>query len=415
MRRIAIVGLGVTGKSVLHHFRHRTRELIACDTRSSLEEIDKLKKDYPEVEFHLSGLEPLLAHPLDQIVVSPGISLEEPVLQKLKAKGVLIQSDIDLFLQNNSTPVIAITGSNGKTTVTTWVGDCLSALGYSVFVCGNIGEPVLAIESKKFDFIVMELSSFQLEASHPIRATVAICLNVTPDHLDRHGSMENYTAVKMRIYAGASIAVVRENAGYAYTPEPEQIVHLVSPLDQFSDQSEQQRDNREAVVAILEALNIDKAEAIRRVAACQGLKHRFETVGTINGVCYINDSKATNVGAAIMAMRSAKARANCVIVIAGGQTKASPLEEWASVAKECAEKMIVYGQDADLMQHVLGDLALRVNDLKEAMVIAKKLAKPGDIVLLAPAAASLDQFKNYEERGDCFARLSNELHSKENL
>jgi UDP-N-acetylmuramoylalanine--D-glutamate ligase len=409
MKKTAVVGLGVTGKSVLAYLHAQGDQLIACDTRSELAGIDAIKQQYPAVQLHLGSLESLLDTQFDRVVVSPGVSLQEPVLQQLIDQGIPVLSDIDLFLQVNTAPVVAITGSNGKTTVTTWVGECLKSLGYRVQVCGNIGEPVLAGLQTEVDYVVMELSSFQLDASGSINADVAVCLNITPDHLDRHGSLDHYIAAKMRVYTGAKTAIVNTDTGYHYQPTQSQSLQTVLSIAEFSQQPLQQRANREAVVTILVALDIDKQPAIQAASQCQALRHRFQSVATVEGVHYINDSKATNVGAAIAAMQAAKAQAERVIVIAGGQSKAAPLQEWAQVAEQCASGIILYGEDAELMQQALNRTARRVENLAAAVEAAHTQAKEGDIVLLAPAAASFDQFSGYEARGDRFIELVNQL------
>jgi UDP-N-acetylmuramoylalanine--D-glutamate ligase len=407
MGKVAVVGLGLTGKSAIHYLQSRHEEVIALDTRVAPSGVDELQEKYPSMPIYLGSLEALLAQPVDRLVISPGVSLDEPVLQKIRQRKIPIFSDIDLFLEQNAVPVIAITGSNGKTTVTTWVGECLQALGYRVNVCGNIGIPVLSSIDNDADYVVMELSSFQLDASHDIHAEVAVCLNVSPDHLDRHGSLENYTAAKMRVYRGANVAIVNKNGGYFYSGTAGQKVLPFLELPVTTGESRLHRTNAAAVVTILKAAGIRQVDAMQTVTRCKGLPHRFQSVGKIKGVIYINDSKATNVGAAISAMQTAREQANSVILIAGGQTKAAPLSEWASVVKESIASVFLYGEDAFLMHSALqqvGKNSTLVSDLKEAVQRSYEAAAAGDVVLLAPAAASLDMFRNYEHRGDVFSQ-----------
>lgn len=419
MGKIAVIGLGLTGKSAIDYLHARGEQVIALDTRVKPVGLDGLQQRYPGMAIHLGGLQSLLEEPIDRIVISPGVSLGEPSLVEARKKGISIVSDIDLFLEHNTAPVIAITGSNGKTTVTTWVGECLQALDYRVQVCGNIGTPVLENKLNDADFVVMELSSFQLDASHAINAEVAVCLNISPDHLDRHGSLENYIAAKMRVYTGAKKAIVNtgKNAGYSYQTVPGQVVSSFTDNDalpglDLSEKSVQFIANAAAVVRILVAAGIDQAEAVKAVVQCKGLPHRFQTVATIHGVRYINDSKATNVGAAITAMHAAEKQSNSVILIAGGQIKAAPLDEWATVVKQKASAVMLYGEDALLMQAALekaGMDAALVADLKTAVQQAYSMAKNGDCVLLAPAAASFDMFSSYEQRGDAFIQIVDAL------
>jgi UDP-N-acetylmuramoylalanine--D-glutamate ligase len=413
MGKVAVIGLGLTGKSAIDYLKGSGESVIALDTRASPSGVDELQVKYPDMPIHLGSLDALLTESVDSLVISPGVSLDEPVLCRMREKQIPIFSDIDLFLKKNTAPVIAITGSNGKTTVTTWVGECLKALGYRVNVCGNIGIPVLSRIEEEVDFVVMELSSFQLDASHDIQAEIAVCLNISPDHLDRHGSLENYTAAKMHIYRGAKIAIVNnEQAGYQYRGVAGQRVVPILELPDESGKSRLHRVNAAAVVTILVAAGISKMDAIRVIGQCRGLPHRFESVGSVNGVTYINDSKATNVGAAISAMQAAKDQAKKVILIAGGQTKSAPLDEWATVVKESVASVFLYGADALLMELALqkvGKNSVLVRDLKEAVEKAYKEAQFGDIVLLAPAAASLDMFSSYEQRGDVFAQCVSSL------
>lgn len=433
--KTAVIGLGLTGTSAIHYLQKKGDEVIAFDTRLNPAGIERLQQLYPGMEMHLGDLSPLLQANVDRMLVSPGLSLQDPILQKMAQQDIPFVSDIDLFLENNTAKLIAITGSNGKTTVTSWVGQCLRHLGYRVNICGNIGTPVLStLESGEYDFLVMELSSFQLDLCQPIRADVAVCLNVSPDHLDRHGTVDNYRAAKMKIFQGAKKVVVNadSDAGFVYSADSAQqlfqfALHQDATVRYVEDKKALQWEdgflfsvsnlndnnnitlvNAAAVLTTLTALGVDREKACEAIACCKGLKHRFQWVAEKKGVNYINDSKATNVGAAIVSMQTAAQQAERVIVIAGGETKASPLQEWAGAVAQCGEKIIIYGADAGLMATALSEFGvkpLRVNILAEAVALAEQQAQAGDIVLLAPAATSWDQFKSYEERGDLFMKL----------
>jgi UDP-N-acetylmuramoylalanine--D-glutamate ligase len=407
MKKSAVIGLGLTGTSAIHYLQGQGEYVIALDTREAPQGVDALQQQYPDMPIHLGSLQPLLSEPVDRIVLSPGVSLQEPVLKQATQQGIPILSDIDLFLGSNTVPVIGITGSNGKTTVTTWVGECLQALGYSVNVCGNIGIPVLStVTNKAVDFAVMELSSFQLDASSDLGLDVAVCLNVSPDHLDRHGTLDNYRAAKIRIFKGAKTVVVNagEDAGYTYNAEPNQ---RLMAFVRDEKKTKHVAANVAATLAILEAVGIEQKEGLRVIAQCKGLPHRFQTVATIAGVNYINDSKATNVGAAVAAMQSGAQQHKNVVLIAGGQTKAAPLDEWAKAVQQTCSSVILLGEDASLMQSVLSSVGVDstvVDSLQAAVQLARELVQSGDCVLLAPAAASFDMFSGYEERGRLFEK-----------
>lgn len=438
MGKTAVIGLGITGKSAIAYLHEQGEEIVAYDTRAELAGVDELQQRYPQMPIHLGSLAPLLQESVDRVLVSPGVPLDEPVLQKVVSLGMPLINDIDLFLEENTAPVIAVTGSNGKTTVTTWVGECLQALGYRVSICGNIGVPVLSCLGESVDFVVMELSSFQLELSRPIQAEVAVCLNISPDHLDRHGSLDAYMDAKMRVYRGAKIAIVNADTGsgyhyqhrqgqqessfslsveatVCYQPEPGSLHFLHGeslPINCLGSQSKQHIANALATLAILQALGISQADAMHVIGQCRGLPHRFQTVKTVGDVRYINDSKATNVGAAIVSMQAASDLANQVLLIAGGQSKSAPLNEWAAAVNKLVGPVFLYGQDAALMQQALVDVGKEsqiVVDLPEAIAQSHSLAQPGDIVLLAPAAASFDMFKSYEARGEAFIQAVEQL------
>ena len=433
--KTAVIGLGLTGVSVVHYLQQKGDSVIAFDTRPALPAADELRKQYPDMLIQLGDLSPLLQCGVDRLVVSPGVPLEESVLREMAARKIPFVSDIDLFLENNSAKLIAITGSNGKTTVTSWVGQCLQSLGYRVNVCGNIGTPVLStLGEGEFDFLVMELSSFQLDLCRPIRADVAACLNVSPDHLDRHGTLGNYRAAKMKIFQGASNVVMSadSNSGFEYLPDSAQQAFSFSchseatvryvtdekilqwedgfslAVDQLKSQNNIAIVNAAAVLAILTAAGIEREQSCQVIVQCESLKHRFQIVAEKEGVRYINDSKATNVGSAIVSVQTAAQQSERVVLIAGGETKESPLSEWAAVVAQTCAVVIVYGADAELMLAALDKLQVKlflVDDLVEAVSLAKQQVQPGDAVLLAPAATSWDQFKNYEERGDLFIKL----------
>ena len=433
-----VIGLGLTGVSILRHLSAQGEHCLAMDTRSNPSGKVIIELEYPQLPIHLGPLDAKICAHAKRIVVSPGISLQEPVLIGAKQAGVPIISDLDLFFSENQAKVIAITGSNGKTTVTTLVGECLVACGFSVSVCGNIGRPVLdTLCDKPADYRVIELSSFQLEASDSFSPEVAVCLNVSPDHLDRHGTVSAYRAAKLRIYRGAETALVNADAdaGYQYAPEKNQRV-LSFGSDQSADisvcktgvksvitvlgaaaldvtgYSPQRQSNAMACLAILEAQDIDWAPAVSTIENFAGLAHRYQWIRTVDEVDYINDSKATNVGAAISALHSAVTRYQKVILIAGGQSKGVSLDGLAGPVAQSCRGVVLFGQDAALFDEALSESGVRIThvaSLSEAVAVAAAQAKAGDLVLLSPAAASFDMFESYEQRGDIFIKCVQSL------
>lgn len=421
---IIVIGLGVTGQSVLRFFASKQQSLIACDTRKQLE-LSKLKQLYPNIEFHLGSLSSALLTQARQLIVSPGVSCNEPAIQAAMKAGVEVIGDVELFLRHNSRPVVAITGSNGKTTVTSLVGAMAQAAGENVAVAGNIGTPVLDLLNQDFSLFVLELSSFQLETIHSLKARAAVLLNISADHLDRHRSMQEYLKVKQRIYQHADCCVInldqpqcwqdvkfdKRVIGFCLSkpvnvPNYCELVSSseISVLDD-TNYFDFQRANILAAWCIGKAVGFDTTAMLQAINNFEGLPHRFQIVVEHNGVTWINDSKATNVGATLSALESlAKSNNGKIILLAGGDAKQADMSELAKPIRAFCKAVIVMGKDADKIAAIVSDdvTVCRVDSLQDAVDKAATLAQSGDAVLLSPACASTDMFANYIERGEQF-------------
>jgi len=433
-----ILGLGLSGESCLRHLAAGDR-LTVVDSRQSPPNIRNIQQGYPQVDYHL-GVSELPQGSFDRVIVSPGIADDHPLLLDVLSHGLALLSDIDLFCQQAQAPIYAITGTNGKSTVTSLIGAMLSAQGDDVGVGGNLGTPALDLLSPTRQAYVLELSSFQLQrlAAYPFAA--ATVLNISEDHLDRHGDLATYRVAKQRIYAGAGLAVFNRDDA------------LTLPVRTLSDQQQLSFGNSKpatgqygiekradesvlmlgesillstrelAVAGSHNALNVQAALAMTHnapvslAARCRaareftGLPHRGNLVCEVNQVRFVNDSKATNVGATIAALQGLAAGKNLLILL-GGQSKGASLKPLAAVVANCCSHALVFGEAAAELQQVLAGVVdvRHVSSLAEAVTLAYQLAQPGQIVLLSPACASFDMFANFSDRGDQFVRLAQAL------
>lgn len=428
--RILIVGLGKTGLSAARFLRARGVELALADSREKPPGLAELRETLPDVAVFLGGFDEAAFVAATHLVVSPGVSLEEPAVQRAIQAGVPVLGDLDLFAAEADAPVIAITGANGKSTVTTLVGLMAQADGRNVRVGGNLGTPMLDLLSPQAELYVLELSSFQLERAGVLNCQAATVLNISPDHMDRYRDVRHYADVKRHIFDGAEVRVLN-----ADDPAVAQMAGVGADCRWFSLQPERQADYRPvmvdgeewlwargrtlmrvgeirlqgrhnlanalAAVALAEAAGIADEAVVETLRQFRGLDHRMQFVAEIGGVVWVNDSKATNVGACIAALQGLPGQA---VLIAGGDGKGADFSGLARVAAEKLRAAVLMGRDAPALEQVLGPVVttLRVQNMKQAVDVARRLAEPGDTVLLAPACASLDQYKDYQERGRVF-------------
>ncbi len=430
MKQVVIIGLGKTGLSCVHYFLQKGIMPIVMDTRTNPPGQNELPVGCELIAGHLD--QGLLCQ-ADLIVSSPGVALATPELKAAADCGVEIIGDIELFAREISAPVIAITGSNGKSTVTTLVGLMAEAAGLNVGVGGNIGTPVLDLLKSPKDLYVLELSSFQLETTFSLKPEAAVILNLSEDHLDRYDGMQGYLAAKQRIFNGASKIVVNRDDASTYPPHHE-IWHsfglnehdygrvvvnnelylsidgeALFAVNELNIVGAHNQMNALAAMALADAVNIPRDAQLAVLKAFTGLKHRCQFVREINGVRWINDSKATNVGSTLAAVAGVSESVQGRLwLLAGGLGKGQDFSPFIPLLKHSIHEMVCFGQDgSQLMQ--LASNTHAVENMQEAIHYISEQAQPGEWVLLAPACASMDQFKNFEHRGDVFAELVHQL------
>ncbi|MGH8418422.1 MAG: UDP-N-acetylmuramoyl-L-alanine--D-glutamate ligase [Pseudomonas sp.] len=436
-----IVGLGKSGMSLVRFLANRGVSFAVADTRENPPELATLRRDYPQVEVRCGELDVEFLCRADELYVSPGLALATPALQQAAARGVKLSGDIELFARNAKAPIVAISGSNAKSTVTTLVGEMAAAAGKRVAVGGNLGTPALDLLSDDIELYVMELSSFQLETTDQLSAEVATVLNVSEDHMDRYSGLPAYHLAKHRIFRGARQVVVnrqdalsrpligegvpcwtfglnrpdingfglREENGEKYLAF--QFENLM-PVSELKIRGAHNQANALAALALGHAAGLPFEPMLAALRSFAGLVHRCQWVRELDGVSYYDDSKATNVGAALAAIEGLGADINGkLVLIAGGDGKGADFSALqAPVATHC-RAVVLLGRDAELLAVTFGDSVplIRVKTLEEAVQRAAELALEGDAVLLSPACASLDMFKNFEERGRLFAQAVGDL------
>jgi UDP-N-acetylmuramoylalanine--D-glutamate ligase len=435
-RRTLIVGLGKTGLSCVRYLSGQGREFAVADSRTNPPGLEELRAGWPEVPVYLGEFDSELFAGFNELVVSPGINIAEPAIAAAADKGAMIRGDIDLFSEAADAPIIAITGSNGKTTVTTLLGEMAEAAGRKAQIGGNIGTPALDLLGQGADLYVLEVSSFQLETTRELGALAATILNVSDDHMDRYPDKMAYFQAKQRIYNDCQNAIVnlddalstpmardnlrflcfgfnRVNPETFSTREDEQGTWITFGFDNLLLASELKLMGRHNLSNVMAALALGHAaglpmETMLRVAReFRGLPHRCELIRSLNGVDYINDSKGTNVGATVAAIDSLAPEQGEVILIAGGDGKGADFAPLAEpVARQC-RALIVIGRDVDVIAAAVGKSVptLKADSLSAAVNQAAGQAQPGDRVLLSPACASFDMFDSYSDRGDQFRAL----------
>lgn len=435
-RRTLVVGLGKTGLSCVRYLSEKGRDIAVADSRQNPPGLQELQTGWPDVPVYLGEFDSAVFAGFNELVVSPGISIAEPAIAAAALKGASIRGDIDLFAEAADAPIIAITGSNGKTTVTTLVGEMAKAAGRKVQVGGNIGTPALDLLGQGADLYVLELSSFQLETTNELSAEVATVLNVSDDHMDRYPDKMAYFQAKQRIYRACKNAVVnlddalstpmardtlrfvcfgfnRVNPETFSTRDDDQGIWITFGFDNLLLADELKLLGRHNISNVMAALALGQAgglpmKPMLEVAkAFRGLPHRCEFVRNLNGVDYINDSKGTNVGATAAAIDSLVPEQGKVVLIAGGDGKGADFAPLAEpVARHC-RAVVLIGRDASAIADILpeGVVVIKSESLAAAVSEARRQAESGDRVLLSPACASFDMFRDYNDRGDQFRAL----------
>ncbi len=434
-----VIGLGKTGLSCVKFCLEHGLAVAVTDSRVHPPEEEALKIIAPEIQTAFGGFSEKLIQQAATLIVSPGVSLREPLIEKAIKAGKPYIGDIGLFMQVAMAPVVAVTGSNAKSTVVTLVGEMAKAAGIKVAVGGNLGEPALELlKIPNVQLFVLELSSFQLETTHALRTQVASILNITEDHMDRYANFSDYVNAKQRIYRHCETAVF--NRADQNTLPRELVVHQTSfgldkPLadnfgvvEQAGDRylargektflkvtelglkGEHNISNSLAALGLALAAGIPETAAISTLKQFKGLPHRCQFVRERHDVTWINDSKGTNVGATVASLLGFGQQKN-IILIAGGDGKNADFSPLIIPVKQSVRHAVLFGKDADQIEKTLTRVCHvhRVINLREAVKLSDQLSKKGDIVLLSPACSSLDMFKNFEYRGKDFIDLVEKL------
>jgi UDP-N-acetylmuramoylalanine--D-glutamate ligase len=432
-RYTLVVGLGQTGLACARYLAARGESFVVADSRMNPPGIDELKREVPEVPFYLGPFDRALFNHAERLVLSPGIAPQEKVIAEAAAGGVELLGDIELFARHASAPVVAITGSNGKSTVTALLGEMARTADRMVEVGGNIGTAALALLERPVpQLYVLELSSFQLEVTSSLNCAAAAVLNVSEDHLDRHGDLKHYAAIKARIYQGDGVMVInRDDPLVAEMAKPgrrmvrfglgepqandDYGLHqqdgdlwlargetLLMPAAEMRMPGRHNLANALAALALGEAVGLPMAPMLQCLREFPGLPHRCQWVAEIDGVNYYEDSKGTNVGATLAALQGMPGER--VVLIAGGQGKGQDFSPLHQAVARRARAVILIGEDAPRMKLAIEGAApiSFAADMEEAVLQAAHLARRGDSVLLSPACASFDMFSNYIERGERF-------------
>ena len=432
-----IVGLGVTGLSVARFFARNNQPFVVMDTRSNPPLLSMFNQQFPNRDCLCGPLDQELLCNAQQIILGPGLPLAMPEIQAAQQAGVEVIGDIELFARSAPAPIVAITGSNGKTTVTTLVGEMAKAGGLQVLVGGNIGVPALDLLVEDTpDYYILELSSFQLETTQKLNAHIAVVLNVTEDHMDRYANFGAYHAAKIRVFFGVKTMLVNRDAPLSRGLVAQDVkeisfgmrqpdlkdfgivrgqegqffakgfMHLM-PVSDLCMRGQHNQSNALAAMAMVDSMGALNEGALNACASFPGVKHRCQTVAVKAGVTYINDSKATNVGATLAALSGLSAElatGQSLHIILGGQGKGADFSILSNGLGSTIKTALIMGEDAPAITQAVTNHVetIQVGNMAEAVHKAAELACEGDIVLLSPACASFDMYPSYEHRGDDF-------------
>ena len=454
-RKVLVLGLGDTGLSMTRWLAHRGARVHVADTRAAPPHARTLQAEHPGVAISTGAYEREPFEAADVIAISPGVDRREPLVAAATKRGVPVIGDVEMFaralpdvatMQGRASPhVLAITGSNGKSTVTAMTGEACRAAGRATIVAGNIGVPVLDALSEVEaggalpDVFVLELSSFQLESTSSLEPAAATVLNVTEDHLDRYDGMAGYAAAKARILLGARVQVVNRDDAWSRRLARSDTDVVTFGLDAPARDSDwgliesamlarggaalmpvadlpvaglHNAANALAALALGDAIGLDAQAMLEGLRRFRGLPHRLENVAEIRGVTFFDDSKGTNVGATVAALNGMTKPA---VLIAGGDGKGQDFSPLAAAVAARARAVVLIGRDAEAIASVLGDCGvpiLRAPTLEAAVESAFGASAAGDAVLLSPACASYDMFRSYVHRGEAFVQAVRALAAR---
>jgi UDP-N-acetylmuramoylalanine--D-glutamate ligase len=439
-KKFLVIGLARTGTECARFLVKRGAQVVVSDLRPEAELAEPLQSlaGLP-VRFLYGAEKPGWLDAVDYVIPSPGVAAANPLIREARTRQIPVLSEIELAYRFFGAPLVAITGTNGKSTTTTLIGEMMKASGRKVFVGGNLGTPVIAAVSEEWDWGVLEISSFQLEWIEEFAPRVAVLLNVTEDHLDRYASFADYRRAKERIFAAQSVGdfavlnrddpgvwALRERvkaqvASFGFAESSEGVFakgdalvwrdranEAIFPLARVKIKGVHNVENMMAAIAAAKLAGLDGEPIQEILETFPGLEHRLEFVRERNGVTYYNDSKGTNVGAVVKSLAGFSAP---VILIAGGVDKGGdygPLEEGI---KRTVRRLVLFGAAKNVIAAALGHLTetVMVENLAEAVRESAAAARSGDVVLLSPACSSFDQFRNYAERGKLFKSLVGSL------
>ncbi|MGR5417291.1 UDP-N-acetylmuramoyl-L-alanine--D-glutamate ligase [Vibrio diabolicus] len=424
---VVVIGLGITGLSVVKHLRKNQPQLVVkvIDTRVNPPGVERLPED---VQLHSGGWNTDWLSDADLIVTNPGIALATPEIQAVLAKGTTVVGDIELFAWAVQKPVIAITGSNGKSTVTDLTGVMAKAAGLDVGVGGNIGVPALDLLEHDADLYVLELSSFQLETTSSLKLKAAAFLNLSEDHMDRYQGMSDYRQAKLRIFDHADLAVVNRDDKETFPDAEVPLVTFGSDNQDFGLEVDGNRtwlldhgqrvvasdelklvgkhnlSNALVVLALLKAAGVDYHNALNALKNYTGLTHRCQVVADNQGVKWVNDSKATNIASTMAALSGLESTGKLYLLV-GGVGKGADFSPLKPIFATLNLQLCCFGADGDDFMP-LHESAIRFDTMEDVIQQVSSQLKPGDMVMLSPACASFDQFDNFMARGDAFAALA---------
>ena len=429
-----IIGLGQTGLSCVSYLAETTNhDITVMDTRQHPPYLETMQQQWPEVEVR-TGIDKVTLINSDEVIISPGMDARHPAIEAAKARGACIMGDITLFAAKAQAPIIAITGSNGKSTVTMMLAAIARQAGKTVLVGGNIGTPALSLLAEPVpDYYILELSSFQLETVQQLNAYAAVVLNISPDHMDRYDDVMAYQQAKRRIFNGVKHAIINrdddivsqwqitaEGSVQSYTdgkPHSAQwgIIEdkgqrylalgddVIMAAKQLALTERHNQMNALAAMAMASVMSLPLDAMITALMRFQGLPHRCQLVVKHNNIGWFNDSKATNVGACIAALSGITTQKN-VILLAGGVAKQQDFSPLQAICEQKVKAIIVFGLDGQQLATVMPNCVrqYQAQSMKTAVKQAHGIAQAGDIVLMSPACASFDMFQDYQARGDAF-------------
>ena len=426
-KKVTVIGLGKTGLSCVDFLRAKHADVRVIDTRNVPAGAEQLDKAIP---LHTGGLNQQWLLESDLIVISPGLAVKTPEIQTALQAGVEVVGDIELFCREADKPIVAITGSNGKSTVTTLVAEMAKAAGLSVGMGGNIGIPALSLLNQSHDIYVLELSSFQLETTYSLKTVAATVLNVTEDHMNRYVDLQDYRHAKLKIYDNCQTAVVNgeDPLTLPTTQHPEKQVSFAEHHADYWLKNENQKTylmardeailacdemkftghhnymNALAAIALAQAAGINLLGIQTALREFGGLEHRFQVAYMAHGVRWINDSKATNVGSTVAALTGLQVAGKLYLLL-GGDGKGADFSELATLINQPHIFCYCFGQDGKQLA-ALSSQSQLFDTMEQAIAAIRPQLQAGDMVLLSPACASLDQFPCFEARGDEFTRLA---------